>query len=274
MDEETILYIGSTSVVALLLIFNTTAFGQFDILVSGLAVFSIVMLFVINYADFIIFPLITLAFGIKMVPAKGYYIPKNSNSIVKLINGIYYATGYLTANVYNYVFAVENVDENEEAKLAEGPDKWEKIVMNAGFPFKFNIISVAEDIQKYREELEGKRGMLEFQVSKEMNTDKPDEMMVQDLQRKMSVLDARINKLSGGERPLNALMYIETTAVGVSEKEAVDALTNQLSHLETLFNSFDLSITRVIGRELYYLFTFNYMLPESGLLLEVFSTQA
>lgn len=274
MDELTVIYIGSVSVIALLLIFNTPAFGQYGFLVSGLAVFSIVMVFMINYADFVLFPLLTLAFGIKIVPAKGYYIPKHSDSIIKLTNGIYYATGFLTANVYNYVFAVENVDETEEAKLSQGPDKWERIVMNAGFPFRFNIVSVAEDIQKYREELEGKRGTLEFQVSKELNMEKPDQMTIQDLQRKMSILDARINRLSGGERPLNALMYIESTAVGVSEKEAVDALTNQLNHLETLFNSFDLSITRVIGRELYYLFMFNYMLPDKELLMQVFSTQA
>lgn len=274
MDEQTMIYIGATSVIALLLIFNSSGFGAYGFVVSGLAVFTIVMVFLINYADFVFFPAITYLFGIKMIPAKGYYIPKNCNSVIKLINGIYYATGYLTANVYNYIFAAESVDETEEAKLADGPDKWERIVMNAGFPFRFNIVSVAEDIQRFREELEGKRGTLDFQISKEMQSEKPNELTIESLRRKMSVIDARINRLSAGERPVDAVMYIETTAVGVSEKEAVDGLTNQLNHLETLFNSFDLSITRVIGRELYYLFSFNYMLPERETLSAVFSVQS
>ena len=67
-----------------------------------------------------------------------------------------------------------------------------------------------------------------------------------------------IDRISGGERPITSLMYIESTAVGISEKEATDALANQLSQLQTLFNAFDLSISRVVGRELYYLHKFNY----------------
>jgi len=68
-------------------------------------------------------------------------------------------------------------------------------------------------------------------------------------------------------------MYIETTAVGVSEKEAMDALTNQLNHLQTLFGAFDLNIMRVTGRELYYLFTMNYAIPEVEALDQIFEAQ-
>src|SRR5208283_156776 len=133
---------------------------------------------------------------IKIIPAKNYYIPKTNNSVIKYVNGLYYSTGYLTANIYNYVFQVENVDEDEEQKLSEAPDKWERIVMNVDFPFRFNMIATAEDIQKYRDELEGKRGMMEYQISKEMQNSNPSQMTIQELQRKMNVLDVRINKLS------------------------------------------------------------------------------
>ncbi len=273
MDEQTILYIGSTSFLALLVMFVSPLLGAFGVIGVILAALTIVLIFIINYADFVVFPVLTMLFGIKIMPAAGYTIPKSSNAVVKYVNGIYYATGFLTANIYNYVFSAENVDETEDIKLGESPDKWERIVMSAGFPFRFNIISVAEDVQKYRDELEGRRGVLEVQLSKEMGGSNPNQLAIQDLQRKMNVLDARINRLSGGERPIDAIMYIDTTAVGVSEKEAVDALTNQLNHLQTLFNSFDLSITRIVGREVYHLFTFNYSLPESSTLDLIFSTQ-
>jgi hypothetical protein len=273
VDEQTMVYIGLTSLIAMLIMINSSSFGGFGIITVFLSLITIMMLFIINYADFVVFPFITGIFGVKITPAKGYYIPKSSNSVVKYMNGIYYATGYLTANIFNYVFVAENVDETENAKMGEAPDKWERIVMNAGFPFKVNIISIAEDVQKFRDELEGKRGMLEFRLSNEMNTSNPSQLTIEELQRKMSVIDARINRLSGGERPIAAVMYIETTAVGVSEKEAMDSLTNQLNHLQTLFNSFDLSITRVVGRELYYLFTFNYALPEKEAISQIFSEQ-
>lgn len=273
MDEETIIYIGAASMIAFLVIYNAAAMGPFAFVGTLLAVFTVIIVFTLNYADYIIFPVLTGVAGIKIVPAKGYYIPRNSNCVIKYVNGIYYATGYLTANIYNYVFAAESVDENEDTKLGEAPDKWEKIVMNTNFPFRLNVISVAEDIQKFRDELEGKRGAIEYQMSKEMSSQNPSQLTIQDLQRKMNILDARINRLSAGERPVNALMYIDTTAVGVSEKAATDALTGQLNHLQTLFNSFDLSIIRIPGRELYELFTFNYVLPEAEDMSLIFSTQ-
>jgi hypothetical protein len=106
-----------------------------------------------------------------------------------------------------------------------------------------------------------------------MNTSNPSQLTIEELQRKMNIIDARMDRLSKGERPIDALMYIETTAVGISEKEAVDSLTNQLNHLQTLFNSFDLSITRIVGRELYYLFTLNYAIPDRDKLAQIFSEQ-
>jgi hypothetical protein len=273
MDEKTMMYLGFSSTVAVIVIFGTALYGPFGVLTSILALLTIVAIFIINYADFLVFPLITNVLGIKMVPAKNYYIPKENNSIMKNINGLYYATGYLTANIYNYVFEAESVQGGEDEKLAEAPEKWERIVMNAGFPFKYNVIAAAQDVQKYRDELEGKRGVLEFQLSHEMGSQAPSQMTIDDLQRRMSILDARIGRLGGGERPVDSIMYIETTAVGVSEKEAADALTNQLNHLQTLFSSFDLGITRVVGREMYHLFTFNYVLPDEDILTQVFTMQ-
>ncbi len=273
MDEQTMIYLGLTMLILVLLIVNASAFGVFGFAIAILGLLGAIVILVLNYADFILFPVITGIFGIKITPAKGYYIPKSSSSVIKYVNGLYYATGYLTANVYSYVFAAESIDQTEEQKLGEAPDKWERIVMNAGFPFRFNILSVAEDVQRYREELEGARGTLEFKLSKEESSSQPSQLTIDDLNKKMGILDARINRLSAGERPVDAVMYIETTAVGVSEKEAQDSLSNQLAHLQTLFNSFDLSINRVVGREVYNLFTFNYSLPDSDLLGQTFSTQ-
>ncbi|MDE1854805.1 MAG: hypothetical protein KGH57_00585 [Candidatus Micrarchaeota archaeon] len=273
MDEQTIIYLGATIAMVVLVIANASSFGIFGALAVALAIVTAMIIVILNYADFVLFPVFTSMFGIKITPAKGYYIPKSSNSVVKYVNGLYYATGYLSANVYSYVFTAESIDESEEQKLGEAPDKWERIVMNAGFPFRFNIISMAEDVQRYRDELQGMRGTFEFRLSKEESSSSPSQLTIDDLNKKMSIIDARINRLSSGERPVDAVMYIESTAVGVSEKDAEDALTNQLNHLQTLFNSFDLSITRVMGREVYHLFTFNYSLPEHEYLLQTFTLQ-
>ena len=266
-------YLAFSCSIAVLVLFGTAFYGPFGPAAAILATMTLVALFVVNYADFLVFPAITNLLRIRMIPAKNYYIPKENNCVIKYINSLYYATGYLTANIYNYVFEAESIQEGEDAKLAEAPEKWERIVMNAGFPFKYNIIAVAQDVQKYRDELEGRRGVFEFQLSHEMGSQAPSQLTIDSLQRKMNMLDARIGRLSGGERPLDSIMYVETTAVGISEKEAADALTNQLNHLQTLCSAFDLGITRVVGREMYHLFTFNYVLPDEDILTQVFSMQ-
>ena len=273
MDINTIAYIGICSLIAVLVASGGSMYGPFAAIVAVLALFSIVFLFIINYADFLVFPLFTNMLRIKQIPAKDYYIPRTNDCIIKNVSGVYYATGYLTANIYNYVFSAEQVQEGEENLLAAAPNTWERIVSNISFPFKYNIVCYSEDIQKYRDELEARRGTLEFQMSKEMSSTSPNQLTIEDLQRRINILQARIDRLSSGERPINAIMYIETTAVGVSEKEAQDSLNSQLTHLQTVFGSFDLSITRIMGRELYYLFKFNYALPQAEELGLMFSVQ-
>jgi hypothetical protein len=258
MDESTILYLGASFAAVLVVALNYASYGAFGILMLALAILAILAILIINYADFIIFPAFTKILKINTIPAKDYLIPSSQNCILKYTKGLHYATGYLTANIYGYIFTAENVVAGEEEAMASAPDKWERMVMNINFPFKFNAISAAKDLQGYREELEAQRGLLSFQLSKELSGTNPSQMTVQELQRKINVMQTRIDRISGGERPITSLMYIESTAVGISEKEATDALANQLSQLQTLFNAFDLSISRVVGRELYYLHKFNY----------------
>ena len=69
------------------------------------------------------------------------------------------------------------------------------------------------------------------------------------------------------------MLYFESTAVGISEKDALDALTNQLNQIQTIFNGFDLSIIRVVGREMYLLFKLNYTLPNIEELKAEFQAQ-
>lgn len=268
MDEETVIYLGFTGIVALLGIFFASGYGTLSIVAIALCVATLVFIIVLNYADFVLFPVFTIILGVKTMAAKNYLIPKDQNCIIKNVNGLYYATGYLTANVYNFVFAAERVEEGEDAKLAAAPDKWERIVMNVKFPFKFHMISYANEIQSYREELEGKRGFLEFQLSKEMQATSPNQLTIDDFQRRINIIQSRIERLSSGERPVGSVMYIESIAVGVSEKAAMDALTNQINQLQTVFNSMDLSINRVVGRELNILFRFGFKLPTSSSELE------
>ncbi len=274
MDEQTIIYLGISGISIFMLILGASNYGALGAPVMLLSFASLGVILVLNYADFLLFPAITKMLGISVLLSKSDTAPKEQNRVVRYSNGLYYATGYLTANIFKYTFQEEAIVGQDDQVMADAPGKWERIVMNVDFPFKFNVISNPKDIQKYREDLEGRRGFLEFQISKESQRDSPNAMTLQELQRKMNIMQVRIDRISSGELPLNSIMYVETTAVGVSDKAAADALSNQLSRLQTMFNAMDLGVTRVTGREVHTLYKLNYVLFEDSLMQKLFDKQA
>jgi hypothetical protein len=273
MDQNTIIHLVPALLICLLVITGSSNYGLLQLAVVTLAFIAAGIILTLAFADFLVFPTITRLLGINIIPFKNYIIPRDQDATVKYVNNMYYATGYIAANIYNYVFAAESIQEDNDA-LVLAPEKWEKATMNIHFPFKFHLISAAEEIQNFREELETKRGLYEFQYSRETTATTPNPMGLEALQRQIRVVQARIDRLGSGEKPVNSIMYIESTAVGVSDKDARDSLTKQMTELTTVFNVFDLSLSRVYGRELYLLQKMNYVIPTLNELKDQFQQQA
>lgn len=272
MDIDTVLYLGLCSIVVLLVITGAADYGAFAGVIIILSLIVLLLIFMLNFADFLIFPFITKHLNVEIMLSKDHRTPNSQNCVLKYVNGLHYATGYLTANVYKYVFASEYAAPLEEG-IGDSAEKWERVVMNTKFPFKFSVVSMAEDVQQYRDELEGERGYIEFQMSKEQQATSPNALAIKEMERKLNVIQARIDRISQGELPIYTTMYMETTAVGVSEKEAMDLLNEQLTHLQTAFNIFDLNISRVVGREMHTLHTLNYRVMDVEELKKHFQLQ-
>ena len=270
MDEEEIVYLTITFVVALMAIVLASAFKALSIVVIAMSVFTMVMLAMINWSDYIVFPAVTKLLNITFQPALGYKITSDQTAVLKNVGGVFYATGFLTANIFAYTFKEEFVEENVSDQLSQAPERWERAIRAINFPFKFHVISFSRDVQKTREEIEGKRGYQEFQLSRAQQSGSTSESILMDINRKIRITQAQLDRISQGEKPVSSLMYFETTAYGVSEKAAMDGLTTQINQIQIAFTSFDLSIERVVGRELYTLFHFNFLLPTAG---EDISTQ-
>jgi hypothetical protein len=263
MDQTDILYL-SLSLIIILIVFGTaSSFGKgWSIIAVLLAFLALILILALNWVDFVIMPTFTKILGISFQPAKDYIIQKGQDSIIKNVNGLYYATGFVTGNLFSYTFKEEDVEANVEEKMTSAPENWERAVMSLGFPFKFHVIAVGKDVQKIRDELEGKRSYQEFQLSQALQNQKASsETAITEIKRKISVYQAKLDRISAGEKPIASIMYFETTAVGVSEKAANDALSIQIKQLQIAMSSLNLSIIRVVGRELYTLFKFNFGLP-------------
>ena len=265
MDEMSIVYMAVTSVVLLIALAMApyAAPGLLFYIILFFIVIALVIIAILNWADFLIFPFVMGRLGIIFEPVKGYTISKNQEAVIKHVGELYYATGYITANLYPYEFKQEFSDQEVQQKIVNAPDVWERAVSSIDFPFKFHVLSTGRDVQKARDELEGKRSYQEFQMSRMMQNSKGNEMGIVDVQRKINILQAKMDRLSHGEKPISTIMYIETASVGVTEKSALDNLSAQIERLQVAMSSMDIQLIRVVGRELYTLFNFTFSLPTS-----------
>jgi hypothetical protein len=267
MDEEGIFYLAFCLVVLLIAVSQLPQFGRGLYLFLSIAIIGAgaVLILMLNFADFIVVSFLFGFLGITFQPAKDYTIVKNQDAIIKDVNGLFYATGYITANLFTYTFKLERSEGEEEAKMMSAPENWERAIMNVGFPFKYHVLASGLDPQKVRDEFEGRRSYQEYQLSRALQNPNTANTEILEIQRKINVIQRKIDMISQGEKPIATVMYLETTAIGVSEKAALDTLALQINGLQIALSALDVDLTRVSGRELYTLFNFNFAIPTTFL---------
>lgn len=265
MDEETIIYLALTALITFIAMEAAGSFGggiaSLTVLLLSLLTLGFLLLF--TFADFVVFPLFTTLLGVSFQPVANYYIVKKQNAVVKNVRGIFYATGYISANLFAYSFKEEKAEEDVEDQMRQAPEKWERAISSIHFPFKYHVLSSGMDVQKVRDDLEGKRSYQEFQLSRALQSQGSNDVTITNIQRNVNMIQAKIDRISQGEKPVAALMYIETTAVGISEKAALDMLDAQAKQLQVALSSLDVDLMRIVGRELYTLFMYSFKLPAS-----------
>ncbi len=265
MDSTGIIYLLFSLIIVIVTFSMLPYFGPgiYRIIAVAILILTVIAILMLNWIDFMVFPAVSKAIGITFQPMKDYKIIKSQDAIVKNVGGIYYAIGYLTANLFAYTFKAENPDEDVDSRIAAAPDKWERAISGIDFSFKFHVLSCGRDVQKVRDSLEGKRGYIEFQMARLQQSGKQNDTAMEDLQRKQNMIQTQMDRISQGEKPIATIMYIETVGVGVTERAAIDNLSAQMARLQVALSALDVQIIKVVGRELYSIFNFNFSLPTS-----------
>jgi hypothetical protein len=150
MDSTGVIYLAFSLVIVLITFSFLPYFGPgiYRIIAIVILLITVVLILMLNWIDFIVFPAVSRMLGITFQPMKDYKIVKSQDAIVKNVGGIYYAIGYLTANLFAYTFKAENPEEDVDSRIAEAPDRWERAVSGIDFPFKFHVLSCGRDVQK------------------------------------------------------------------------------------------------------------------------------
>ena len=143
IDPEKLVYILFTGMIIFLAFILVSSFkGIYSIIAMIFILIAAIFVFSIGLADSIIFPILMSTLGVTFQIAKDYKISRSQKEILKNVNGLNYATGYVTANLFPYTFKLESVPAEEESKFIQAPVNWERAVSTLNFPWKFKVDSV------------------------------------------------------------------------------------------------------------------------------------
>jgi len=270
-DELAKVLLSEIGIIAALGAVSSSDMGALGVvIIIPLIAFGVLIPFTMFF-DYLVLPFFTNIFGIIEIPAEGYEITKKQDAIIKYVNGIYYAVGYIGASIYEYILRREEPEENLEGRFIQGLELWERAVASMKFPIKFSIITFQRDLVEARRELEEQRDYWEYKLSKEMQATMPNAMEIDNIQRKIRILDVKLNRMSAGEKPLGVLMYASIYACGLSKEAALKNLDASIKEaMVTLGNALDLKISRLYGRDLKNAFLFEYIIPPSEKELDAF----
>jgi len=229
-------------------------FGVILIIIGVLGMAATYVLFTMGYA---VMPFMTSTLGVSDLLGNGYKIPPSQDVVIRNVGGIYHATMYMSARFYEAA-----TSEVEEEMTVAYMDLWERALAGIKFPFKFCLISFPEDIAKYRENLETQRYAATIKLGKEREKPNPDALTIDKWEREIARLNAMLARLTAGEKPMGAVMYVATTGIGVNEAAAIAAAQRQVGEIRsTVANALNLDIKVVKGEDLKRCFTWEFYIP-------------
>lgn len=247
------------TLLSLLLAFSTQGLGIFQIYLVFFCFILLLFDLVIYQLGFIVLPFITSILKVSEIRAGGFEVPPSQDVILKNVGGVYYATAFLYARFYES--ATVGVQEEQSSYM----DLWERAVASVDYPFKFSVISYLEDILKFREDAETNRAAAQLKLGREREKPRPDAITIDKWEREVARQNELLARLSSGEKPLGTLMYITTTAIGVSPAAATATVKGQAGELKATFsNALNVEIVDVKGEDMKKCFEWEVAFPPTN----------
>ncbi len=150
----------------------------------------------------------------------------------------------------------EGKSKEEKRYLFEA---FEHLLSSFKYPVKLSFVIAPQEISAYTENLKAKRSELEEKLN-----DCESEADRRNLERKIKAIDSLIERITLGEKPIDVIAYVFTTAYGTTKEDAEIQAERQIKELTALVSSAlhaqlrelkDLDLIRAIELE--------YFLPEN-----------
>ncbi len=223
-------------------------------LVLVVAAFFFVLSVVLQRLGGVLLPF--LLSGLRVVETRGNWALRDGVAVIQ-DNGRFIASAFLEADV---AFC-PSVQAGREPSYAAS---FEKALCSLSFPAQFGLLVYALDVEKYRHDVLTRRLEVELKLSRQKQAQKPDAVSVAKGERELAFLTRLLERLSGGERPLDAVYYVSTAAEGASEAQAVSRVKLQARELKSLVaNSLNVPVRELSGDSLRQCLDWRVALPAS-----------
>ncbi len=200
----------------------------------------------------------TLLFGLAGREEKiGHYaVVPQRDVIVRKISDRYIASA----------FAIGELAESLEDKPADYIDTYsrnfERAITSLKLPVKFSMMVKPLDLSTHIEEIKTKRSQAEIDKSR-LVSESPNSPEIPKIERKIAMWNKMLNRLAGGEKPMEARFYAMTSAGGLTQAEAAARARNQLSQaMASISASMGLSMRHARGDEMLECFDSEFFVPK------------
>jgi len=161
---------------------------------------------------------------------RSFEIPKTQDAIIGMERGSFLATVFLSARLY------ESASERDEKGRAAMCLMFERAISTAGFPFKASLLVSPLELKNELEEIRAKRSIAESRMEK-LSRGKQKSSELARLKREIAMWNGMLEKLGGGEKPLEVMFYLSTTASGLTKEEALARAKEQGRELSAVVGS-------------------------------------
>ena len=224
-------------------------FGSAPAAAAGALFFSLsLLIWKYGYAAY---PYFARGAGIVEV-GRNFEIPPSQDVVVGKEGGSFLATVFLFAHLY---------ESASEGGAAGAGKMFEKAISSSGFPFKVCCLVCPLPLRAELDEMREKRSLAESRREK-LRGGGGNEPERARLEREIAMWGRQIERLTSGEKPLEVVFYLSTTASGRTKEEAVSRAHSQAEELSVVVGSaLSCEITMAKGEEMKRLFWWDFFGP-------------
>ncbi|MEM2948398.1 MAG: hypothetical protein QXY61_01775 [Candidatus Anstonellales archaeon] len=158
----------------------------------------------------------------------GYEIPPSRDYLIRKTPSGYLATKFLGIKLHESTL---DKGEKERASLLAS---FERAISSLNNVVKISYLLAPLDITKHVEEIKTQRSMAEVKRAK-LGAKEKEEAVI--LDRQIAMWNRLLERISGGEKPLETIIFASTTASGATREEAVAKVKRQAKEIRTILSS-------------------------------------